>query len=609
MSLLAMAPAGAEPTARTGRHVRVVANLSQSRALDAAVQVADAAWSAVCAAWGIAPTESPRPPTLHLLSTRESFDATLSRLNADAPRELLAFTHPPTHTAYLVIQPDASDAILRRIGLPRLTSILIAHETAHLVAAELVPRHADLPEWLAEGLATVAAEHVLPVMDGAVPHREPFFSTMMVRAQRLAKNGSLPAVHRLLLDDLRGIDRHGRYAVQWSFVRFLMQFEERRGWNAIARAARDAPEAASMQRSLADALAAAIAPKSPDDLDRAWRRSIDAMTPEWDEAVRSLHTARGGWIQSAFADAHAAAWRTQPAGRPPYSIVGRYEFHGLRFQSLNVLLDRRADGYLYVSFTQNHGASALRYHAADDRWERLGSQWSPHRERRDGRFRIDVEADRLRVELHGKQLLEIPIRDRTMDGPWGLGAKAGTTGAWRGVRLLRGRASGLFPLDLGNLHDAALVTAALESGRQPRVDDPLHERIADEVRRQAQHVRVVVPPGHHGRQLIVAQRRAHALDLVRRDRHADARPAEQDPEICRSIGDGLRRRIGRVGVVARFGILGAEVVDLVLLGCEERLDLLLGGESAMIGAERDFHIGISSRRRANAASIWSAHAR
>ena len=45
----------------------------------------------------------------------------------------LAFAHWDTRTAHVALQPELTDAVVRRIGLPYLTRVMLLHEAAHLV--------------------------------------------------------------------------------------------------------------------------------------------------------------------------------------------------------------------------------------------------------------------------------------------------------------------------------------------------------------------------------------------------------------------------------------------------------------------------------------------
>src|SRR5262249_49007978 len=83
----------------------------------------------------------------------------------------------------------------------------------------------------------------------------------------------------------------------------------------------------------------------------------------------------------------------------------------------------------------------------------------------------------------------------------------------------------LVPADLA---DALGVAAALEVGGQPDAHHAVDQPLAQQVRRQAQHVGVVVAAAHLRRDAVVARGGAHALDLVRGDAHADAGAADQD---------------------------------------------------------------------------------
>ena len=80
--------------------------------------------------------------------------------------------------------------------------------------------------------------------------------------------------------------------------------------------------------------------------------------------------------------------------------------------------------------------------------------------------------------------------------------------------------------EVNNLLHAALMPPAFKFGIDPLTDHFLHQRIAHQIRRQAQNIGVVVPPRHLRRPFVMAQRRADPVDLVGGDRHSNPAAAQ-----------------------------------------------------------------------------------
>src|SRR5581483_5431112 len=82
-----------------------------------------------------------------------------------------------------------------------------------------------------------------------------------------------------------------------------------------------------------------------------------------------------------------------------------------------------------------------------------------------------------------------------------------------------------------NLIDAALVTAAFEAGGQPQRQDLVGEAERDDAAAHREDVRVVVLARQARGVEVVAQRGAHARDLVRGDLLALSAAAEDDAAV------------------------------------------------------------------------------
>src|SRR5688500_14791332 len=107
------------------------------------------------------------------------------------------------------------------------------------------------------------------------------------------------------------------------------------------------------------------------------------------------------------------------------------------------------------------------------------------------------------------------------------------------ARLRAGRVSAPL-LGVADLLDLALVAAALAVRVEEHLEEPAGHSGADHALAEAEHVRVVVEPGHPGLELGVAERGADALVLVRDDAHPDAGAADEDAESVLAAADALR---------------------------------------------------------------------
>src|SRR5579871_5966276 len=96
----------------------------------------------------------------------------------------------------------------------------------------------------------------------------------------------------------------------------------------------------------------------------------------------------------------------------------------------------------------------------------------------------------------------------------------------------------LLALDGGDLLEAGNVAPSLELGRQEGIDDRERQLDAEHPGAKGEHVRVVMEAGEPGGEVVMAQRRAHAVHLVRCDLLALATATEHDGAV-RPSGDDL----------------------------------------------------------------------
>ena len=88
----------------------------------------------------------------------------------------------------------------------------------------------------------------------------------------------------------------------------------------------------------------------------------------------------------------------------------------------------------------------------------------------------------------------------------------------------------------------------------------------------------------------MADRRADAGELGRRDRRADARAADEDPALGPAALDRLAHLAGEVGVVDAYGVgVDAEVDDVVAGGLDRRDDRVAKLDAPVVERDRDLH--------------------
>lgn len=104
------------------------------------------------------------------------------------------------------------------------------------------------------------------------------------------------------------------------------------------------------------------------------------------------------------------------------------------------------------------------------------------------------------------------------------------------------------------------MTAALELGREPHLHDIAQQAVPQQASAEHENIRVVVQSRHPCGRHVVDQRGAHARELVRRDRHPDSRPAQQNAPRRAPLGHGPCDRLSIVRIVDRAIVVSTEVL-------------------------------------------------
>ncbi len=422
---------------RAGRRYRVVCGCGDAAVATEALRAADAVWFACDKLFSADSALPDDPLSIHLLADVDAYEQIEQKLTGGSFRTNLAFTHYDTRAAYVVCQPMLSGKAGAQIGLTSLTRQLVAYEAAHLWRAAALPNHASHPDWLSVGVAGWVSEDILHRTSGEGVEADPLTSTYIVRAQRLAAGKRFPSIERILADDIDALDVSDRYGIRRLLFRFMMTGDHREAWTALLGEARRLGGGDDYGKRLAAAAAAKLAPSGWGKLDAEFAAFLAGLAPEWEEVYRSLEVKGRQWTQAAFPDTNAVAWRTTPAGEGDFRLAGEFKILPGDGKQLNVLLGRSDEGFHSVALTADFGITVFRYTSRNDRWDELGrrpvagmavDRWT--------RFEVRLEGAQVRVKVGGDEMTA-SLEGRSLAGPWGVGAQAGSAGYWRGVVLKR----------------------------------------------------------------------------------------------------------------------------------------------------------------------------
>lgn len=423
----------------TGPHFRVRGWDTTTAVVREALATAEAVFAPASELYG---EPADRDLIVNLLPTAAEYQKIDRRLTGGNFADNLAFSSFRTRAAYVALQPEAAAETFAAIGLSNLTRHQVAHEAAHVVCYNALASHPYHPVWFSEGAAAWLAEEVM-IARGWSPglEEDPFTAKWILVVQELFERGRVPSLAVLLKGERDDFGPYERYALFGLVFRFLREETEPAEFDELWARARDLPAGPTYPRDLWAVVEHVWdVSRLRGDLNERFRRFVAALRPRWDQIGRSLEIRGATWTQIAFPREPARAWNLEPPRRPSFALTGALEIVAARPErGLELLVGRRDAGHLSVHVARDGRVSIAR-HRPDRTWpgpyEVLAEARleEPLAAGRRLPFRLEVAPHRLGFEVAGVTLEATPSPvDRTHD--WGVGARAGVTGAWHGLRV------------------------------------------------------------------------------------------------------------------------------------------------------------------------------
>ena len=430
----AASAASAEEKTYPGKHVNVVCDFDDPAVGKAALAAAEAAWDKAAELMGVKSPPLKERRKLYIYETITGYeDAERERTNGVFAKNLAFSCHNPRES-HVVLQPVMNEAVRKRVGLPEMTRRLIVHEIAHLCRYEYSENRKVHPRWYSDGLAW-AVEAVL--VDGPakteISANPPYIGGCIAYGKKLLERGQLPDLEAVFTDHFGKLDDSQRYTVTYLVTGFMNQ--ESPGW--LAKFAKE-DGGRKPGDDYADHMGGFALKLLGGDTDKAnakFKKFITGLKWDWHERFRSLEQHPKGWLQLAFADANALAWKS-PQVLPPFVIEGKAEFLPSEVQQMNVLLEGNDDGYLSVAMTAGSGVKLFRYDQRKNEWTTHGeTQVDAIKAGKPFAFKVRCEKLKIIVEIEGKKVLEVTRESPMLRGLWGVGMQAGGGGIWHDVKF------------------------------------------------------------------------------------------------------------------------------------------------------------------------------
>lgn len=420
-----------------GPHFRIRCHFDNDAIAKEVLETAEAAWKAAQSLFGEAEASAGQPMEVHLYPDVEAYRAAEGKLTAGEFRNEPGFAHHESRSVHLCLQPLMSSGLLKTVGLPALTRRRVAREVSQLGRSAALPNHTSHPRWLADGAALYLAERVMRSNKwGPSVNGDPFFSTYASHLKRMLDAQRLPPISSMLQDSVQSLTAGERDGLRWALFRFL-----RKGDNApmldkiIAEAGRLQPGGTY----LVDLYVFADKAYGGDgfaQLNEAFCEYVRGLKPKWDESYPSLEVRPKEWLQIAYPDNNAVAWRAAPAESKSFSIQGELQVLPAQVQQMNILLARSADGFVSVAFVGNGGVGIMLYDRKNKSWKTLASGKSKMlKTGKKTRFQVQVDGTRVNVFIRKRLVVKVELNGVDFSGPWGVGVQAESAGIWYGVGL------------------------------------------------------------------------------------------------------------------------------------------------------------------------------
>jgi hypothetical protein len=430
--------------------VAIVGDADDARLRRRAREVAESAWKAASALWGEDGAPSEKEPSLHLYREIADYNKACDRLVGGTLKPNLAFAESTNFTAHVVLQPPIRGEAEKKLAPTWTTLRLVAHETAHLARFCALPNASSHPGWLADGAATYVESHALDARVPAAPLDDvPFFATDELRVQQLLKAGRLPGFGDLLLDRTDALDFYERYSTRWLLFRFLMDGPHAQAFRQFLGDVRREGGGDEFKERVAAALQKRLGATDWKAVDAEFRAWIGKLAPKWEQLFVTLEIDGDDWTQCAFDDTNAIAWRTEDSGKQPYALEGAVTTWDDRTErsQANLLLGRMPlskgkSRFVSFAFVPGFGVTVFDYdgsRAEEEQWTQKA--FVDSRGSEPGKplaFRVDCTpkegATDVKFTLAGKVVAQFDVA-RSLDGPWGVGAQAGSSCVWHQVKL------------------------------------------------------------------------------------------------------------------------------------------------------------------------------
>ena len=152
-----------------------------------------------------------------------------------------------------------------------------------------------------------------------------------------------------------------------------------------------------------------------------------------------------------------------------------------------------------------------------------------------------------------------------------------------------GGLSATIRLECFDLFDPAFVASTVEAGVEPNFNQSLDQLLANQIRRETQHIDVVMATTDFSRHFVMAGGRTNSRHFIRGNRHPNAGPTDQNTSVGILACDLFRNDRGNIWVINRRLFIGSRIDNLVTESLQQVSKLQLELNSTMVVTDRYPH--------------------
>jgi len=357
-------------------------------------------------------------------------------LNDGAFRRHWSFANFGVMQGHVALQPPLEYSVLREVGLPLQTKIMVADVAVYLCTYRAFRNSASHPDWLRQGLSGYLGSEALRELGimGEL-EKEPWTSEEIHTIRRLFEDKPDYDVMSILDGEEEDISDGRLGSVRGAFIGWLIDIE---AFEEMISEARRLGGGSTYEERLKQATLDAIKNAGVDSPELTFRTWIDAFEPEWNETYRSLTTHGDVWLHTAWDSNNAYCWNRQELGDGDWEMTGSVKIYKRDKAQLNILLGRTDEGFVSVALGPSFGVTVFdrRYEQGDQksRWIRLKNQELKSLEMGEWvDFKISKRRSRLIIKINRERPVMIDVAGLDLDGNWGLGCQNKSAGEWRDV--------------------------------------------------------------------------------------------------------------------------------------------------------------------------------